>query len=227
MNLDGSILSVILSAGLLDSLNPCAIAVLLIFIALMFTLSKSRRDIFIMGLTYIGAVFLTYLAIGLGILKVLHLFNVPHLVAIASGWAVLAIGLWGIKEVLRPGKFRLLSISLKFRQKIAFWAQKATLPAAAMMGVLVGLTEFPCTGAIYVAVLGLLAAKTTFLKGLGYLILYNLMFILPLAVILIVSGNRLVVEKIINFNEAKSNQTKLISAIIMIILGAAILFWFR
>lgn len=97
---NGPLLHFVIIAGLLDSFNPCAIAVLLIFIALMFTLRKSRSTIFVMGTTYIIAVYLTYLAIGLGLLKVINLFGIPHLFSRIGAWAVILIGVWGhtIKE---------------------------------------------------------------------------------------------------------------------------------
>lgn len=226
MNPNGSLLPFVLTAGLLDSLNPCAIAVLLIFIALMFTLRKSRAAILVMGSAYIAAIFLTYFAIGLGIFRMIHLFNTPHFMAQLGAWVVIAIGIWGLKEYFWPGKFRLLSIPIGSRQLIAKYATKATLPAAAITGVLVGLCEFPCSGAIYVATLGLLAAKATFLKGLSYLFLYNLMFVLPLIIIFAVTTNRLVAEKLINLDETYSSKMRLAAALIMIGIGVAILVWF-
>ena len=226
MNTNGPLLPFVLVAGFLDSFNPCAIAVLLIFIALMFTLRKSRRLIFVMGLTYIIVVFLTYLAIGLGLLKVINLFGIPHLISQIAAWTVIVAGVWGLKEYFFPGKFRIFSIPLKGRQIVADWANRATIPAAAITGFLVGLFEFPCSGAIYVATLGLLNAKVTFLKGIIYLLLYNFMFVLPLIVIFAVTTNRLVAERLINLDEKYSAKMRLATALIMIAIGASILTWF-
>lgn len=226
MNTNGPLLPFVLTAGLLDSLNPCAIAILLIFLALMFTLRKSRSVIMIMGSVYIAAVFLTYFAIGLGIFKVIHLFNTPHFMARLGAWVVIAIGVWGLKEYFLPGKFRLLSISLGSRQLIAKYATRATVPAALVTGILVGLCEFPCSGAVYVATLGLLAAKATFIKGLGYLVLYNFMFVLPLIIIFAATTNRMMAEKLLTIDETNSSKLRLASALIMIAIGVVILVWF-
>ena len=146
-----------------------------------------------MGFFYIAALFVTYLAIGLGLLRVINLFSVPHLVVKVLASLVIAVGLVGLKDYFFPGKFLILAIPLKFRQFIANFATLATLPAAIIVGSLVAITEFPCSGAVYLATLGLLSAKTTYLKGMGYLIIYNIMFVLPLVVILILASNRLVV----------------------------------
>ena len=226
MNTSQPILHFVLITGLLDSFNPCAIAVLLLFIALLFTLKKTRFSIIINGSIYITAVYLSYFAIGIGLLKVINLFGTPHLVAMIGAWIVILVGIWGIIESLFPGKIKLLSIPIKFRQIIASWAEKASIFGAAIAGILLGIFEFPCSGAIYLSVVSLLNNKETFLVGLGYLLLYNLMFVLPLIVILLVASNRIVVEKLINFNEENSSRMRLISSFIMIGIGVAILIWF-
>lgn len=226
INPNGPILPLVLAAGLFDSLNPCAIAILLIFIALMFTLKRARLAVIGMGVVYISAVLVSYFAIGLGILKIVNLFGIPHILSYVGAWVVIVIGMIGLAEFFFPSKIRILSIPLKPRQIIAHWATKATIPAAAISGLLVGIFEFPCSGAIYLAVIGLLNAKETFIKGIAYLILYNLMFILPLIVILIITSNRAVTERLINADEQNSGKIRLISALIMIAIGASILIWF-
>jgi cytochrome c-type biogenesis protein len=59
-------------------------------------------------------------------------------------------------------------------------------------GILVDLCTVPCSGAIYLAVLGLLATQTTYAEGLGYLVLYNAIFVLPLVAMLAVASSRAV-----------------------------------
>jgi cytochrome c biogenesis protein CcdA len=57
-------------------------------------------------------------------------------------------------------------------------------------GVLVGLCTVPCSGAIYLGVLGLLATRTTYAEGLAYLVLYNGIFVLPLVAMLALASSR-------------------------------------
>lgn len=221
---DLPLLNFIIITGLLDSINPCAIAVLLIFIALMFTLRKSRGTIMMMGMIYIFSVYLSYFGIGMGILKVFNIFNVPHILPKIMAYVVMFVGLWGLKEEYFPGKFNILTIPLNARQLIAKWANKATFPAAAVAGLLVGITEFPCSGAIYLAAISLLSSKETYSTGLIYLLVYNFMFVLPLIVIFLVATNRLVVEKMINLDEANSGKMRITASIIMLALGVLMLF---
>ncbi|MCL5407333.1 MAG: hypothetical protein M1429_02460 [Patescibacteria group bacterium] len=220
-----SLFYLVVSAGLLDSFNPCAIAILLIFIALMLTLKKDRKTIIILGLTYIFSVYITYLAIGVGLLRAINLFSIPKIFTQIIGWLLVFWGLWSVKDYLFPKLPFRLSISLSGRQIIAQYAQKVTIPATLVMGFLVAIFGFPCTGGIYLATLALLSVKETYFKGIFYLLLYNLMFVLPLILIFAATTNRLVAEKIINLNEKNSPLFRLIIGLITLAMGLILVLW--
>lgn len=69
--------------------------------------------------------------------------------------------------------------------KYSSWMTQFLYPATFVLGFLVGLFEFPCTGGVYMGILGVLAERARFLEGVGYLIVSNLAFVLPLIVILL------------------------------------------
>lgn len=211
----------VIGSGLIDSINPCAITILLLFIGLMFSLQKSRRSILIMGFFYIAAVYITYFLIGLGFLKVVVLFGIVHFFAYLSVAILIIIGLINLKDYFFPNFLSKINlrISLNSRQMISGWAFQASIPAAVAVGFLVAVTEFPCSGGVYFVVLGLLAAKATFYQGFLYLLIYNLMFVLPLIIIYIVTANRLVAEKMISFWENLGRRSQLIMGLIMIALA--------
>jgi cytochrome c-type biogenesis protein len=219
-------LPLVLTTGLLDSLNPCAISLLLIYIALMFTLGKERKTIMIFGFFYISAVYLTYFLLGIGLLKFFVLFDTPHLILTIGAVLAIIFGLLNIKEYFWPNLPPHIRMPYSVRQKANDLAYKATIPSAILLGVLVGITEFPCSGAVYITVLAYLQAKETFLAGVFYLAIYNLMFVSPLILIYAVATNRLIVEKIINKQEQLGRKMHLILAALMIALGASILIWF-
>lgn len=220
-----SSLWLVITAGLLDSFNPCAIVVLLVFIALMLTLKKERKTIFVLGLTYIFAVYLTYFAIGVGLLRAIHLFNIPLYFTRVIGWVLVIWGIWSIKDYFFPKLPFRLSISLRGRQIIASWAEKVTIPATLVMGFLVAIFGFPCTGGIYLATLALLSAQETYLRGILYLLVYNLMFVTPLVIIFMTTTNRLVTEKLINLNEKNSPLFRLIIGLITLAMGLILVLW--
>lgn len=222
------LLPMVLLNGLIDSFNPCAITILLLFIALTFTMMKERKLVLAMGVFYIASIYITYLLIGLGILQVTHLFGVPHLMGKIGAWLIIIAGVIGLKDYFFPKFLPWLNlrISLNNRQLISEWVYKASIPAAIVVGFLVGICEFPCSGAIYLATIGLLAIKATFWKGFLYLLLYNVMFILPLVIIYLVGTNRKVVEKMLFWQEKNAPMLRLITAVIMLVLGIIILAFF-
>src|SRR3989344_8901085 len=71
-------LPLVFISALLDSVHPCSFSILLITIAFLFGIQLSRKKILHLGGTYIAGIFSAYFLIGLGILKVLHIFNTPH-----------------------------------------------------------------------------------------------------------------------------------------------------
>ncbi len=221
-----SLWPLILSAGLLDGINPCAIAVLLFFVAFLFTLRSSIGRIFIYGLVYIVVIYLTYLGIGLGLFKAIILSDQPHLMAKIGAGLVIALGLVNIINVYWS-RFPLKLQIPKFSQgTLKRWLTRATLPAVIGGAFLVGLCTFPCSGGIYVAIVSLLAVQRTFWQGFVYLLVYNVMFVLPLLVLLGLAGNRYVLGRVAAWQSRSDYRVKLVSGILMVVLGIAIWWWF-
>ena len=101
---------------------------------------------------------------------------------------------------------------------------RGTDSAAGVAGFLVGLCTFPCSGGIYVAVLSLLAAKTTYWEGLGYLYLYNIAFILPLVIILVVVSNRRLARQVTKWERGHTSIVRQAAAGAMVIVGILTVF---
>ena len=209
-------------AALVDSINPCAFSVLFLSITFLFGLGKSRADIIKAGLAYIFGIFAVYTLIGLGILKVLSLFNIPHLMSLIGASAIIIFGVISLMNEIFPNFPIKLKIPKFAYGNIAKLMEKATLPAALLLGGVVGLFEFPCTGGPYLFVLGLLHDQGNALKGFIYLILYNLIFISPLMVILAVSANKKVLEAADAVRRAETKQARIWIALVMILLGSLI-----
>ncbi len=220
------LLLLVLTSGFLDGLNPCAFAVLLFFIAFLFTLRRSMKSIWAMGLTYITAIYAAYFLIGLGLMRAVLFANDHHFMAKVGSWLVILMGLINVKDYFFPQLPIHLRISTISHRWIKSWLQKATLPAAAVGGFLVGLCTFPCSGGIYVAVVSLLGARTTFWQGFAYLGLYNLMFVSPLLIMLVGIGNRRVLHQIRLVEQSSRPWVRLATGVSMIIIGAVILLFF-
>ncbi len=215
-----------LTTGFLDGLNPCAFAVLLFFIAFLFTIRRTAFSIWAMGLVYVAAIYLAYFLIGLGLMQAVLFAGEHHLMARIGSWLVIVLGLVNVKDYFFPQLPIHLRIPTIAHGTIQDWLRRATYPAAAIGGFLAGLCAFPCSGGIYVAIVGLLAARTTYWQGAGYLGLYNLMFVAPLLLILAGVGNRRVMHRIRLVEQSSRRWVRLVTGLAMIGIGAVILIWF-
>jgi cytochrome c biogenesis protein CcdA len=101
---------------------------------------------------------------------------------------------------------------------------KASFPAVFGLGLLVGICQFPCMGGPYLMVIGLLRDQMTYLSGFNYLLLYNLILVLPLVVVLFISAKKELVDKVQIWKRDNVGGLKLWSGIAMIIIGILILF---
>ncbi|MEK7589212.1 MAG: cytochrome c biogenesis protein CcdA [Patescibacteria group bacterium] len=224
-NLSGEgkwLLPLVAIAALIDSINPCAFGILLLTIAFLLSIGKMRSGILKIGGVYILGLFTVYILIGLGILQALHIFNTPHFMAKAGAALLIILGGINLINEFFPSFPIKLRIPQAAHHKIAELMNKASLPAVFLLGALVGLCEFPCTGGPYLMVLGLLHDQGTYLNGVGYLLLYNLIFILPLIVILLIASDNALLEKVKSWKKAETKHMRVWGGIAMIILGILI-----
>src|SRR3989338_858026 len=213
------LLPLVLIAAILDSVHPCSFSILLITIAFLFGLQLTRKKIIQIGGTYIAGIFAAYLLIGLGILKVLHIFNTPHFMGKLGAGLLITFGILNLLNMFFPNfpiKLKIPTVSHVWMGKLM---EKASLPAAFWLGLLVGLCQFPCMGGPYLMVIGLLRDQVTYLSGFGYLFLYNLILIIPLVIVLWFAANKILLEKVQEWKRVNMNGIKLWAGLAMIIIG--------
>jgi len=216
------LLPLIVVAAVIDSVNPCAFSVLILTIAFLFSIGKLRSGILKIGGSYVLGLFVAYVLIGLGILQAFHLFNTPNFMAKVGAALLIVLGAINIINEFFPRFPIKLRIPHAAHRKIAEFMEKASVPTAFALGALVGLCEFPCTGGPYLLVLGLLYDSATYAAGLGYLLLYNLIFILPLVIILLIASNDALLEKVQKWQKEERKGMRLYGGIAMILLGLLI-----
>src|SRR3989344_1173671 len=96
------LLPLVLASSLLDSVHPCSFSILLITIAFLFGLQLTRDKIIKIGGLYIAGIFAAYLTIGLGLLKVLHIFNTPHFMGKLGATLLIIFGIITLLNWLFP-----------------------------------------------------------------------------------------------------------------------------
>ncbi|MBI5470557.1 hypothetical protein HY968_04555 [Candidatus Kaiserbacteria bacterium] len=217
------LLPLVLASSLLDSVHPCSFSILLITIAFLFGLQLSRQKIMQIGGVYIAGIFAAYLAIGLGLLQVLHLFSTPHFMGKLGASLLILFGIITLLNRFFPR----LPIKLKMpaitRRPMAKLLEQTSIAAAFGLGLLVGICQFPCMGGPYLMVIGLLRDQVTYLTGFWYLLLYNLILIVPLVLVLWFSSDKTVVDKMQEWKRDHMARVRLVAGIAMIVLGALIL----
>ncbi len=210
-------------AALIDSINPCAFSILILTITFLVSIGKLRSSVLAIGGAYIFGIFVVYLMIGLGLLQALHLFDTPHFMGLVGASFLMLLGLVNVLNVLVPAFPFKPRIPQAAHHRIAVLMHRVTLPTAVVLGALVGLCEFPCSGGPYLMVLGLLNDRATYFSGVGYLFLYNLVFILPLVLILVVASDKSVLGKVQQWQQSNRTGMRVGGGVVMIALGALVL----
>lgn len=183
---------IIIAAALADSINPCVFGVLIFLLAYMTRVFKNTARMLVAGLIYIASVYATYFLIGIGIFTLAYTagFAKPFYWFAAS--VAIAAGLFEVKDYFWYGKGFSLQMIPGAAERIKKYSNAMermetvhpmlSLAVAAFLGIFVVFVELPCTGAPYLAILGMLS-KGEYSAGIPLLLLYNLIFILPLFVI--------------------------------------------
>jgi len=216
-----TLLTVVIAA-LADSINPCAFAVLIFLLVYLLGI-KAQKRILKVGLTFILVVFATYFLSGLGILKLVQFTKASRWVALAAGMIAIVAGLINIKDFFWYGRGITLKIPESKKPLLESYIKKASVPAAAILGFLVSAFELPCTSGIYLAILGLLAGSSKNTANILYLLLYNLIFVLPLFVILAVVSLDVAPEKLESLRVEKRKWLKLVMGLVMVGVGLIVL----
>ena len=184
-------------AGLLDGINPCAFATIVFFISYMSLVGRKRKEMLVAGSAFAAAVFVTYLLLGMGLLKFLSFLNefsvvakCVYLLAAIGTFALAFLSLYDAYKA-KQGKVKEITLQLpkSLKQRIHKVIREQTRTSGVIIGALVigfaiSVLELVCTGQVYLPTI-------TFVMGvdgmrahaLAYLILYNLMFIVPLLVV--------------------------------------------
>ncbi|MBN2142860.1 hypothetical protein JW711_06035 [Candidatus Woesearchaeota archaeon] len=215
-----SIITVI-SAALVDSINPCAIAVLLILMSALVAAGDKRRALYA-GLAFTLSIYIAYFLFGLGLFSALQISGLSYWFYKAIGFLAIIIGLANIKDYFwYGGGGFVMEIPRAWRPTLKRMLGAVTSPLGAfIMGFAVCLFELPCTGGPYIFILGLLAEKTTMMASIPILLLYNLFFVLPLLVItaLIYTGFSST-EKANEWKDKNIRILHLAAGLVMLVLG--------
>lgn len=232
-------LATVLSAGLVDGINPCVFSTLVFFISLLSVSKIKNRKLIMTGSVYCLACFLSYLALGFGLFKFLKLFSVYK--ALQMGLNIIMISVLGL--------FAVLSFRDAWMYKITRRADNVTLqlpdsvkkrihsvmrsglnyryliPGAFFIGALVTILESVCTGQVYVPILVLLTREAGgFSRWFLYLLFYNLMFIIPLLAVFAAAYCGMTSTKFLEWTKREVVTGKVFLGIFFLFLAALMIY---
>ena len=212
----------------LDAFNPCAFFVLLFLLSMM-AHQKSRARMLIVGGIFVLFSGLMYFAFMAAWLNLFQLLGQLAWVTLAAGLLAVVVGAVSVKDFFLFGRGVSLSIpeSKKpdiFRRARAILAADnlpAMLMATVFLAVAANFYELLCTAGfpmVYTRILtlGEPSASVRYL----YLALYNLIYVLPLAAIVVVFARTLGARKL---GEREGRLLKLLSGTMMLELGVLLL----
>jgi hypothetical protein len=222
------------AAGLLDGINPCAFTTIIFFISYLALVGRGKRDILFVGAAFTLAVFLTYLAMGLGLAAVIErigsiatigrvIYGVTALVCLALS----ALSLWDYVKI-RQGRLSDIALQLpgvlkkRIHETIRSHSRMRGYVAAAFIaGVLVSVFELACTGQVYLPTIVFMTSVAE-MRGtaIAYLVLYNALFVVPLTAVFGVTYFGASSQRLTAIFQANAGAVKLFTAALFGLLGA-------
>ena len=237
----------ILSAGLIEGMNPCSIATLIFFISYLTMVGRKRKEIFWVGMGFSGTGFVTHLLLGFGILSFIQHFSFlpffSRIVYLITFIFALFLGTFSLYDYIqlkkgRPSKIKLqvpAFIKKKIHQIIRTQSgglesdQESSftrlLLAAVVIGFIVTLLQFTCTSQVYLPTI-LFATRIPSFRGSAvfYLFLYNLVYIAPLLVIFGIVYWGVTSEQLSFFLQKRVATIKLFTSLFFFVLAGILIF---
>ncbi len=222
-------------AGLVDGLNPCAFATLIFFVSYLTLSGRKGREVIFVGLLFTLGVFIAYLVIGLGLYKVLDLMG--DLLNTLSRWvygitAAICFGLavFSIVDYFKVRQGKLDDMSLKLPDALRKRINKviregrdsqAYYVGAFITGLFISILELACTGQVYLPTIIFVSSMPELkLRAIFYLVLYNLLFILPLVVVFILAYYGTTSKELTRFLQKHAATVKIGMAVLFLALAA-------
>ncbi len=236
----------ILLAGLMEGMNPCALATLVFFISYLTMVGRKRKEIFWGGLAFSGTGFITHLLIGIGILSFIqHLSFLPlfsQIVYFITFLFALLLGIFSLYDYIqlkkrRPSKMKLqvpnflkkkIHQMIRVRSDVLEAKKENTsirfLLSAVVIGFIVTLFQSTCTSQVYLPTI-LFVTNIPSLRGSAvlYLVLYNFVYILPLLVIFGIVYWGVTSEQLSFFLQKRASTIKLLTSVFFFALAGILI----
>ena len=214
--------------GLLDSLNPCAIWVLTFLLSLL-AHTRSRKKMLVVGGTFVAISGVIYFAFMAAWLSLFNVIGMHKAITVILGLVAVVMGLINLKELFFFKKGVSLMIPDSAKPKIATRARKIlneqnmvlAIAGTALLAGFANVVELGCTVGLPAIFTKVLSSRGISTGGqLGYMALYNVYYVIPLALIV---GAFVWTMGHFRVTEKTGKVLKLVSGTVMLALGIIML----
>ena len=223
-----TVLPIIAVAGLSDGVNPCAFIILIFIMVFLQQISGSRKRIMKVTASYIISFMITNIIIGIIYYFVSVKVGLPEVIRYVVITISIIAGLINVKDFFWYGRGISLGIPKSAKGYLMNLVHLASVPAAFVLGVSVAALEAPCSIPIYLSVIEVLkGAGRPLIAVAPYILLYNVMFIIPLVIVWVAVYRGYDAKIFEEKSLAAKRYMKLVIGLVLLLLAAAfILRWF-
>ena len=226
----------VLIAGLADGFNPCAFSIIIVLAGILAVGGRKRRARLLGGWAFCIASFFTYMAMGLGLMRVIRALEslrvIHDVIMVLLSVSLFVLAILSVRDAFRYRKEKVPSaIALQLPDKVkrlirvvaeTSWSGPAVVVTGFGCGFLVTLLDSLCTGQIYVPVLALISREVEAWRSFMLLAVYNLAFIAPLIVIFILAAKGADSERMSRWSKRNVFPSKIAMGIVFAILGVLV-----
>lgn len=227
----------VLIAGLADGFNPCAFSIIIVLAGILAVGGRKRRARLLGGWAFCIASFFTYMAMGLGLMRVIRALEslrvIHDVIMVLLSVSLFVLAILSVRDAFRYRKEKVPSaIALQLPDKVkrlirvvaeTSWSGPTVVVTGFGCGFLVTLLDSLCTGQIYVPVLALISREVEAWRSFMLLAVYNLAFIAPLIVIFILAAKGADSERMSRWSKRNVFPSKIAMGIVFAILGVLVL----
>lgn len=218
----------VIGSAALDSINPCDFAVMILLLGRLLVIGR-RRKVLWAGLAFAAAVYLVYFLMGFVVYTILGAslgtrgLRSGYILAVSC--IAILMGLWQMKDLMWYGKWFSIEVPERWKPKVKRVTDSVfSVPGVFVAGMIDAMFLAPCTSGPYIAILSLLSQTTSRLQGVLLLLLYNLIFVLPLVAIAVtVHLGLTTTARAERWRTAKTGKLHFVSGVVMFVLGVGMI----
>lgn len=216
----------LIGAAAVDSVNPCACAVLVLLLGTILLASRrKKRAVLGAGFSFTAACFISYFFMGLGLYSAVRVSGIQHYIYIAVSILAIFLGIWNIKDFFWQGRWFSIEVPQIWKPLLKrITANITSVLGAFFIGFLISLFLLPCTSGPYIVIIGMLSNTATRMQAIWLLLLYNTIFILPFVIITLAVGLRFTTTaRVEMWRQKKLRRIHLFTGFFMLALGVTLI----